>query len=253
MASATIATYTKSGTKATAAAKLDAGVFGVMPQNHELLKLAYTAYLANGRDNLATTKTRGLVRGGGKKPWRQKGTGRARFGSSRNPIWRGGGIVFGPTGQENYTKTVPLQAKRQAVRQALSLAASENRIKVVEAFVNKDGKTAETAKFLNKIDAQGSVLLVLDHKDETVERATRNLSNVVVVNATYLNVYDILNADILVVTEKALEQIKGWLGAAKASKAKAAKVVKPTAHAEVVTAKADAVAAKPAKANKEAK
>ena len=79
-------------------------VFSIMPENHELLKLAYTAYLANGRENLAVTKTRGLVSGGGKKPCKQKGTGRARAGSSRNPIWRGGGIVFGPTGEENYTK-----------------------------------------------------------------------------------------------------------------------------------------------------
>src|SRR6266542_3979615 len=119
MAATSVETYTKSGSKAAAAAKLDAAVFAVMPGNHELLKLAYTAYLANGRDNLALTKTRGLVRGGGKKPWKQKGTGRARFGSSRNPIWRGGGIVFGPTGLENYTKKVPTQSKRLAIRQAL--------------------------------------------------------------------------------------------------------------------------------------
>src|SRR5690554_5322771 len=96
-----VATYTKSGTKATTPAKLDKSVFGVETNNHELLKLAYTAYLANGRDNLAVTKTRTQVNGGGRKPWRQKGTGRARTGSSRNPIWRGGGIVFGPTGEEN--------------------------------------------------------------------------------------------------------------------------------------------------------
>jgi len=91
-----VSTFTKSGAKATTPAKLDKAIFDVMPENHELLKLAYDAYLANGRENLAITKTRGLISGGGKKPWRQKGTGRARFGSSRNPIWRGGGIVFGP-------------------------------------------------------------------------------------------------------------------------------------------------------------
>ena len=93
-----VATYTKAGAKATTAAKLDKAVFGVDVANHELLKAAYVAYMANGRDNLAIVKTRGLVRGGGKKPWKQKGTGRARFGSTRNPIWRGGGVVFGPTG-----------------------------------------------------------------------------------------------------------------------------------------------------------
>src|ERR1700746_1524972 len=127
-----VATYTKSGTKATTAAKLDKAVFGVMPTNHVLLKEAYVAYLANGRDNLAVTKTRGLVSGGGKKPWRQKGTGRARFGSSRNPIWRGGGIAFGPTGNENYSRKISVSAKKQALRQALSLAAHEDRIKVIE-------------------------------------------------------------------------------------------------------------------------
>lgn len=212
MATTTVPTYTKSGSKATSAAKLDAAVFGVMPENHELLKLAYTAYLANGRDNLAVVKTRGLVRGGGKKPWKQKGTGRARFGSSRNPIWRGGGIVFGPTGLENYTKKIHVAAKRQAIRQALSLAASENRITVIEAFANKDAKVKATADFLKKIDAQGSVLLVLDNKDAAAERATRNLPGVTVVNANYLNVYDVMNADTIVATQKALEMVSEWLG-----------------------------------------
>jgi len=214
MATVTAESYTKSGSKAASAAKLDANVFGIMPENHELLKLAYTAYLANGRENLAVVKTRGLVRGGGKKPWKQKGTGRARFGSSRNPIWRGGGIVFGPTGLENYTKKIHVNAKRQAIRQALSIAASEGRIKVVEGFDVKDAKVAQTVTFLQKIDAKGSVLIALDHKDDKAERATRNLANVKIVHATYLNVYDILNADTVVVTEKALTMIKEWLGQA---------------------------------------
>lgn len=220
MAATTAPTYTKTGTKAATAAKLDAAVFSVMPENHELLKLAYTAYLANGRENLAVTKTRGLVSGGGKKPWKQKGTGRARFGSTRNPIWRGGGIAFGPTGEENYTKKLPLTAKRKAIRQALSLAAQEGRIKVVEDFVNKDGKVAETVKFLTKIEAKGSVLLVLDHKDETTARATNNLQNVKPVQANYLNVYDVLNADVVVVTSKALEMVNAWLGQADKKEAK---------------------------------
>jgi len=208
---ASVSTYTKSGTKATTAAKLDTSVFGVMPENHELLKLAYVAYLANGRDNLAVVKTRGLVRGGGKKPWKQKGTGRARFGSTRNPIWRGGGIVFGPTGEENYTKKMHVGAKRQAIRQALSLAASEGHIKVVEDIVF-DGKVKSTNDFLKKIDAQGSVLLVVDTKDDKSNFATRNLQNVKVVHAQYLNVYDILNSDAIVVSKSALELVHEWLG-----------------------------------------
>src|SRR6185369_15669528 len=202
-----VPTFTKSGAKATTPAKLDKAVFAVMPENHELLKLAYTAYLANGRENLAVTKTRGLVSGGGKKPWKQKGTGRARFGSSRNPIWRGGGIAFGPTGEENYSVKVNLSAKRQALRQALSLAASESRICIIESFDNKEAKVAATAKILKKIEAKGSVLLVLDNKDATTDRAVNNLPKVKAVTANYLNVYDIMNADTLVVTEKALGMI----------------------------------------------
>ena len=135
---ASVPTYTASGTKATTAAKLDAKVFGVTPESHELLKQAYDAYLANGRLNLAVTKTRGLVSGGGKKPWKQKGTGRARFGSSRVPIWRGGGITFGPTGEENYSKQLNTKAKRLAIRQALSLASTAGKISVIEDIVVKD-------------------------------------------------------------------------------------------------------------------
>src|ERR1700712_5684567 len=146
-------TYTAAGAKATTAAKLDAGVFEAMPENHELLKAAYVAYLANGRENLAVTKTRGLVSGGGKKPWKQKGTGRARFGSSRVPIWRGGGVAFGPTGNENYSKQLNTKAKRLAIRQALSLATDAGKISVIEDIVVKDGKTAELAKLLTKINA----------------------------------------------------------------------------------------------------
>lgn len=219
---ASVQTYTKSGAKATATAKLDQSVFGVMPENHELLKLAYVAYLANGRENLAVVKTRGLVRGGGKKPWKQKGTGRARFGSSRNPIWRGGGIVFGPTGEENYTKKMHVGAKRKAIRQALSLAASESRIKVVEDFAF-DGKVKTTVDFLKKIDVQGSVLLVTDTKDDKSTRATRNLERVAVVHAQYLNVYDILNSDVIVVSKPALELINEWLATAEKAAPKEAK------------------------------
>src|ERR1700759_440501 len=110
-------TYTKAGAKAATPAKLDKAVFGVEIKNHQLLKDAYLAYLAGGRTNDAVAKKRGQVRGGGRKPWRQKGTGNARFGSTRNPIWRGGGVAFGPTGNENYTRKLSTSAKRQALRQ----------------------------------------------------------------------------------------------------------------------------------------
>ncbi len=215
MATSTVPTFTKSGAKAATAAKLDKAVFAVMPENHELLKLAYSAYLANGRDNLAQTKTRGHVSGGGKKPWKQKGTGRARFGSIRNPIWRGGGIAFGPTGNENYTVKINVATKRLALRQALSMAAAEGRITVIEAVECKDGKVATFSKTLSKIEAKGRTLVVCDQKDDMVERATRNLQEIKVVQANYLNVYDIINADTIVICEKSLAVINEWLGGTK--------------------------------------
>jgi large subunit ribosomal protein L4 len=207
-----VATYTKTGTKATADAKLDKAVFGVEAKNHELLKAAYVAYMANGRENLAVVKTRGLVRGGGKKPWKQKGTGRARFGSSRVPIWRGGGITFGPTGQENYSKQLNVKAKRQAIRQALSMAQTAGKLSVVEDIVSKEGKTADLAKFLAKINASKNVLIVVDNKTPELVRAAGNLQNVQVVGAKYVNVYDVLNADCIVFSQPALQVITAWLG-----------------------------------------
>jgi large subunit ribosomal protein L4 len=167
--------------------------------------------MANGRENLAVTKTRGLVRGGGKKPWKQKGTGRARFGSSRNPIWRGGGIVFGPTGEENYSKQLNTKAKRTALRQALSLAAKADKIAVIEDITPKEGKTAELNKVLTKVEATRRVLLVVETKSTELLRASRNLQDVQVVSAKYLTVFDILNADRIVFTNSALQTTTAWL------------------------------------------
>lgn len=207
-----VPTYTKTGTKATVAAKLDKTVFGVEIANHELLKQAYVAYLANGRINLAVTKKRGEVSGGGKKPWKQKGTGRARFGSSRNPIWRGGGIAFGPTGNENYTHKLPTATKRLAIRQALTTAAEANKLVVLEDIAFK-GKTTDAVKLFDKIGATKSILLVVDHKTNELTRSTSNLANVKLVTAQYLNVFDVINADNIVMTTKALSVVHEWLGA----------------------------------------
>lgn len=205
-----VATFTKTGSKATTAAKLDKKVFDVKVDNHELLKQAYQAYLANGRENHAVTKKRGEVSGGGRKPWRQKGTGRARFGSSRNPIWRGGGIAFGPTGNENYSKDLSVKMKRQALKQALSL--NKDKVTIIEAFDNKEGKVAQTVKLLDKIGVKSNVLLVVDQKDVMAERATRNIQGLTLVPANYLNVFDVLNADTVVMTKKALDMVHEWLG-----------------------------------------
>lgn len=184
-------------------------VFAVDMPNHELLKLAYDSYLANARLASATTKQRGEVRGGGKKPWKQKGTGRARFGSTRNPIWRGGGIVFGPRGNENYTKKLSKTSKRVAIKQALTLANKDNRIIVKD--ISTTGKTAEIVRFLqdNKIDRK--VLIVVDEKTPELIRATNNLRQVRLVSALYLNVFDILNADTIVLNNKSVPVITDWL------------------------------------------
>ncbi|MGD8373861.1 MAG: 50S ribosomal protein L4 [Candidatus Woesebacteria bacterium] len=192
---------------------LNKSVFAVDVPNHELLKLAYEAYLANGRPNLAKTLCRGEVSGGGKKPWKQKGTGRARFGSSRNPIWRKGGVVFGPLGIENYKKKISSQNKRVALRQALTLAAQANEIVIVDD-IKTTGKTKEIAAFLNKQEANNHkhVVIVVENKTPELVRATSNLQGVILSQATYLNVFNILNADKLIVTKAALKQIEEWLG-----------------------------------------
>jgi large subunit ribosomal protein L4 len=207
-----VATFTKSGAKTTTPARLDKAIFGMKVENHQLLKEAYLTYLANGRSNYAKTKKRGEVRGGGIKPWRQKGTGRARFGSSRNPIWTGGGVAFGPTGNENYKRKLSTASKRTALRQALSLAAEADKIKIIETFSCPEGKVKQTLNLLSKIGASGNTVIVVSEKDTLVERATSNLPNVNAVQAKYLNVFDVLNADQIVISKKALDIVHEWLG-----------------------------------------
>ena len=195
--------------EATKKPTLPSDVFAVEVENHELLKLAYDSYLANGRQADATTLKRGEVRGGGKKPWRQKGTGRARFGSTRNPIWRGGGIVFGPLGNENYTKKLSKTAKRVAVKQALSLANKDKKITVAE--LKTTGKTAEIAKFLADNKAERRSLIVVPEISDLLVRASRNLADAKLVSATHLNVFDILNADNILIDPAAVKPIENWL------------------------------------------
>ena len=210
-----VSTFTKTGAKATTAVTLDKTVFAVEIKNHQLLKDAYVAYLSNGRENLAVTKTRGEVSGGGKKPWKQKGTGRARFGSSRVPIWRGGGITFGPTGLENYTKKLNISAKRTAIKQALTLANEAKKVSVIETFEIKDGKTKTANDLLIKLKADRGVLLVVENKTDEVVKATRNIPYLKVVNAKYLNVYDVMNAHNVIIEKNALSVISDWLGGEK--------------------------------------
>ena len=193
-------------------ATLDKDIFGLSVENHELVKLAYDAYLANSRSSHAKTLKRGEVRGGGKKPWKQKGTGRARFGSTRNPIWRHGGVAFGRTGEENFTKKITKQAKRQAVCQALSMKNAKKAVIVMDADLKLDGKTKTAVKLLKDLKvADKNTLMVVAEKTPEVLRSTNNISNLKLVRATYLNVFDIMNADAIVFAPAGLEATAKWL------------------------------------------
>ena len=193
-------------------ATLNKDIFGLNVENHELVKLAYDAYLANSRSSHAKTLKRGEVRGGGKKPWRQKGTGRARFGSTRNPIWRHGGVAFGRTGNENFTKKLSRSSKQLAVRQALSMKNAAKAVVVLDKEVKLTGKTKDAVKVFKDLKLENkNVLAVVAEKTPEVLRSTNNLPNVKLVRATYLNVFDIMNADAIVFSEDAIKATEKWL------------------------------------------
>ena len=193
-------------------ADLNPEIFNLEITNHELVKLAYDAYLANSRSSHAKTLKRGEVRGGGKKPWKQKGTGRARFGSTRNPIWRHGGVAGGRTGEENFTKKLSKNAKRTAVMQALSMKNTAKAIQVIDTLGIKDGKVKEVIKTLTDLKvAPKNVLIVVPEKDELTLRATNNIAFAKVVRPTFLNVFDIMNADTIVIVKDAVASIDNWL------------------------------------------
>ena len=190
--------------------KLNKDIFDLKVENYELLKLAYDAYLANSRSSHAKTLKRGEVRGGGKKPWKQKGTGRARFGSTRNPIWRHGGVAFGRTGEENFTKKVAKNSKKLAVRQALSLKKADKAVFTTELKLT--GKTKDAVKILEGLKlTDKSVLLVVAEKTPEILRSTNTLENVKTVRPTYLNVFDLMNADAVVFETAALKSLEAWL------------------------------------------
>jgi len=208
-------TFTKSGSKAASPVKLDRKLFGVEVENHELLRKAYLSNLANKRQVGAITKKRGQVRGGGRKPIQQKGTGNARVGSTRNPLWRGGGVAFGPTGQENYSIILSKKSKRIALKQALSLAASEKRLIIIDSFSVASGKTKDAAKLMDKIQAKGNMLLVLDTYSNENSQPFRNLKGVSLITAKNLNVYDVMNTDIIVFEKAALQTLSDTFGDSK--------------------------------------
>lgn len=211
----TLPHYSKTGKKQTNF-KVSDSIFGLKKINQTLLKQAYEHYLNKKRVNLAKTKTRSLVRGGGRKPWPQKGRGVARAGTIRSPLFRGGGITFGPTGIENYTQKMNKKAKLTAIKQALSLNAKQM---IVVTSLPTDGKTANMDKFLKDLKLSRKILLI-DHKPEPLAaRAIRNLVDVNLMEVNYLNVYKILNYDWLVFTEDAIEVLEDKLGALAGTKA----------------------------------
>jgi len=185
-------------------------IFGVETRPH-LLHATVVMQLANRRGGNAATKSKGRVRGGGKKPWRQKGTGRARAGSIRSPLWVGGGTIFGPQPRD-YSYRMPKSARREALLSALSLKNREGKIVVVDQLDLPEAKTKLMAKALADLNV-ASALIVIPEPNETIERSARNLPSVKVLRVPGLNVYDLLRYEHLVLTEAALRSIEERLAA----------------------------------------
>jgi large subunit ribosomal protein L4 len=179
--------------------------------NQGLMHQALVRQLANARQGTHNSKTRGEVSGGGRKPWRQKGTGRARQGSIRAPHWRGGGTVFGPT-PRSYSQKMPRKMRRQALRSALSVKASESRVKLLDALEMSEPKTKEMLGVLQRLGVDGSALILLPQRNEEVLRSVRNLPKVRTLVAQYLNVRDLLKYDYVLVPLASLEVIERILG-----------------------------------------
>ncbi|HBG23378.1 MAG: 50S ribosomal protein L4 [Syntrophaceticus sp.] len=190
-------------------------VFGV-PIKEDILHQAVVRHLANQRAGTAAVKNRGEVRGGGRKPWRQKGTGRARVGSIRSPIWRGGGIVFGPQ-PRSYKQAMPRKMRRLALKSALSVRAAEGELVVIEDFKLSAPKTKEAIKLLDSLDAAGNILLVANEEIPEVILATRNIPGVFFRLADHLSAYDVLAADKVVMTSQSMTRIEEVLSDAQPS------------------------------------
>ncbi len=181
------------------------------PVNAAVLHQVVTAQLAGRRTGTADTKTRGEVRGGGRKPYRQKGTGRARQGSISAPHYRGGGVVFGPH-PRSYEQRLPRKMKRLALRGALTAKLTDEQLKVIDTFGLEAIKTKELAAVLSALQATGRVLVVAPGRDQTLERSARNLPTVEVILADSLNVVDLINADLVLIEQPALARIESVYG-----------------------------------------
>jgi large subunit ribosomal protein L4 len=187
-------------------------VFGIEP-NTAVMHQALVRQLANARLGTHDTKTRSEVAGGGVKPWRQKGTGRARHGSIRAPQWTGGGIVFGPQ-PHKYTQRMNRKMRRLALRSALSVKAAEDRLVVMDSWSADSPRTKEMRALLDRLNVRDSVLILLAEGDENLALSARNLAEVKTLRVGCLSVRDLLRYDYVMLARDAVQAIEGWLGAA---------------------------------------
>ncbi|MTV81890.1 50S ribosomal protein L4 [Secundilactobacillus folii] len=185
---------------------LNDAIFGIEPNDHVVFDTVLMQR-ASQRQGTHAVKNRSAVRGGGKKPWRQKGTGRARQGSTRSPQWVGGGTVFGPT-PRSYAYHLPKKVTRLALKSVLSQKVADGSLVVVDAFKFDQPKTKEFAQSLASLNVSTKTLVVLEEDNNNAELAARNLANVKVINAKGINVLDVINSDKLVLTQAALSQIE---------------------------------------------
>ena len=190
--------------------ELPASVFGV-PVNEHVLHEAVVMQLASKRLGTANTKTRGEVAGGGAKPWRQKGTGRARHGSRRSPVWRGGAVTFGPR-PRTYRYKLPKKARRVALLSALSAKAENEQVLVVDELSKGEPKTKVMVSMLDKLNIGRKALVVMKQPDTNVELSFRNIPGVKTLTPSELNVYDILDHDKLLLTKEAADVVEEVLG-----------------------------------------
>jgi large subunit ribosomal protein L4 len=204
----TVALFKQDGTQ-NGEVTLNDAVFGIEP-NESVVFDAILAQRAAKRQGTHAVKNRSAVRGGGRKPWRQKGTGRARQGSIRSPQWRGGGVVFGPT-PRSYGYKLPQKVRQLALKSVYSEKVAENKLVAVEGLSFDAPKTKEFAKVLANLSVDTKVLVVLDSADENTIKSARNLENVTVTTANSASVLDIVSTDKLIVTQTALSQIEGVL------------------------------------------
>lgn len=188
--------------------KLNETVFGTEVKEHlfyEVVKMQ----LANRRSGTASTKTKGEVSGGGVKPWKQKGTGRARSGSIRSPLWRHGGTVFGPHPRD-YSYSVPKRVKKEALRSAMNLREQDGGLKIIESVDFAEPKTRLALAFFSKASMSNG-LVVVDSDSVNMKLATRNLKDFKIIDVRGINVYDILNYDNLIITKSALEKVEAMV------------------------------------------